>query len=56
MAKGQRTLLALICQECKSQNYVSQKNKTNTPDKLVLRKYCPKCRKHTDHKESAKLK
>ena len=57
MAKaGNRQTIALICTVCKSQNYVTQKNKINTPDKLVLKKYCKKCRKQTEHKESSKLK
>ncbi|MGI5826516.1 MAG: 50S ribosomal protein L33, partial [Patescibacteria group bacterium] len=34
----------------------SQKNKTNTPDKMVLRKYCRFCKKTTEHKESTKFK
>ncbi len=52
----QRILIALVCQECKSQNYITKKNKVNRPEKLVLKKYCRHCRKHTDHKESDKLK
>jgi large subunit ribosomal protein L33 len=54
--KGARQLYALICPVCKSQNYITEKNKVNTTEKLVLSKYCPKCRKHTDHKETQKLK
>ncbi|OIN90530.1 50S ribosomal protein L33 [Candidatus Collierbacteria bacterium CG1_02_44_10] len=54
--KGFRQLFALICSVCKNQNYVSEKNKTNTEGKLTLSKYCKKCRKHTPHKESSKLK
>lgn len=57
MAKqGQRQLIALICSVCHSQNYVTEKNKTNTPDKLALKKYCRFCRKVTEHKETSKLK
>jgi large subunit ribosomal protein L33 len=54
--KGIRYLLALVCSKCKSQNYVTKKNKTNTPDKLILKKYCKVCRQKTEHKESSKLK
>ncbi|MFC1711551.1 50S ribosomal protein L33 [Patescibacteria group bacterium] len=54
--KGSRTILALVCSECKSQNYITEKNKTNTPDKLLLKKYCRRCRKKTEHKERTKLK
>ena len=51
----QRIILALICQVCKNQNYITHKNKLNDPDKLVLKKYCKYCRKVTDHKETEKL-
>lgn len=54
--KGDRIFIALVCLNCKSQNYISEKNKANTPDKLVLKKFCKKCRKVTEHKESTKLK
>jgi len=54
--KGPRQILALVCTVCKSQNYISEKNKTNTPEKLALKKYCRKCRQYTPHKESSKLK
>jgi len=54
--KGPREIIALVCTVCKSQNYVSEKNKTNQPEKLVLKKYCRRCRKVTDHKETSKLK
>jgi len=54
--KGPRILVALVCTQCKSQNYITQKNKLNTPEKLKLPKYCKKCRKRTEHKETSKLK
>ncbi|HJZ04442.1 50S ribosomal protein L33 [Candidatus Amesbacteria bacterium RIFCSPHIGHO2_01_FULL_48_32] len=54
--KGARQYFAFICSVCKSQNYLSQKNKINTPDKLELKKYCRHCRKYQLHKESSKLK
>lgn len=53
--KDQRELFAFVCTVCKSQNYVSNRNKINTPEKLKMRKYCRQCRKHTEHKESGKL-
>lgn len=54
--KTQRIKLALVCSICKAQNYLTEKNKTNTPDKLTFKKYCKWCQKTTDHKESTKLK
>lgn len=53
--KDQRLVLALICTVCKSQNYITSRNKVNTTEKIVLKKYCRKCRKHTEHKETSKL-
>ncbi len=54
--KGSREIVALICQVCKSQNYVVERNKVNMEGKLVIKKYCKTCRKHTEHKETSKLK
>lgn len=53
--KEQRVLAALVCTVCKRQNYLTTRSKLNTPEKLVLRKYCRWCKKHTQHKESSKL-
>ncbi len=53
--KGSRVLVGLVCEVCKSQNYVTEKNKINTTSALKLKKYCRKCRKHTVHKEKKKL-
>jgi large subunit ribosomal protein L33 len=56
MAKGNREIVALICTVCKSQNYVSTRNKVNMEEKLVLKKWCNICKLQRDHKESTKLK
>ncbi|MBI5452190.1 50S ribosomal protein L33 [Candidatus Gottesmanbacteria bacterium] len=53
--KEQRILIALVCSVCKSQNYITRKNKLNQKEKLLLKKYCKRCRKHTEHKETEKL-
>ena len=53
--KEQRILISLVCQTCKSQNYITNKNKLNEQEKIVLKKFCRTCKKHTDHKESEKL-
>jgi len=34
-----------------TEEQAKQKNKKNTPDRLELKKFCPKCRKSTTHKE-----
>jgi large subunit ribosomal protein L33 len=40
------------CSVCQSRNYMSYKNKRNDPDRLKLKKYCRRCRKHTEHRET----
>ena len=52
MAAGNRIILSLECQVCKNRNYSTMKNRRNTPEKIVLKKYCPHDRKHTEHKET----
>jgi large subunit ribosomal protein L33 len=54
--KGNRELLGMVCKECKTTNYLTSRNKVNVPEKLILRKFCRKCRKVTEHKETNKLK
>lgn len=49
--KTNRILVKLICSVCGSHNYTTEKNKINTGDKIVLKKFCSYCKKHTDHKE-----
>lgn len=53
--KEQRIILGLVCTVCKRQNYVTERSKINTPEKLKLVKYCKQCKKHTEHKEVNKL-
>ena len=47
-----RIQITLECTECKRRNYVSFKNKKNTPDRINIKKYCRWDRKHTIHKET----
>ncbi len=56
MAKANRFQIGLECSECGEFNYITQKNKINMEGKLKVKKYCRHCRKHTEHKEKAKLK
>ncbi|HOF65063.1 MAG: 50S ribosomal protein L33 [Erysipelotrichaceae bacterium] len=46
-----RTRIMLRCTECNEENYLSSKNKKNVPDRLELKKYCPRCNKNTLHRE-----
>jgi len=54
--KGARQLFALLCTKCGAQNYLTERNKINTEEKLKLKKYCKWCQVRTEHKESTKLK
>ncbi|MBI3541377.1 MAG: 50S ribosomal protein L33 [Deltaproteobacteria bacterium] len=47
-----RSIIQMECSECKSRNYSTTKNKTKTPGKLEMKKFCRFCRKHTAHKEA----
>lgn len=49
---GNRTIISLECTVCKDRNYSTTKNKRKQTDKVLLSKFCRKCRKHTDHKET----
>ena len=49
---GARINISLRCNECKQRNYNTMKNKKNSPDRLKMSKYCPFCRKHTEHTET----
>ncbi|HBV23441.1 MULTISPECIES: 50S ribosomal protein L33 [Jeotgalicoccus] len=42
--------IALICSDCGSRNYSLNKPVHN--ERLVMKKHCPKCNKHTTHKSS----
>ncbi|MCE5259398.1 MAG: 50S ribosomal protein L33 [Chloroflexi bacterium] len=49
--KANRLVVTLACTECKSRNYTTEKNRKNDAGRMELLKYCPKCRKHTEHRE-----
>lgn len=51
MAKvGNRQNKTLKCSECDEKNYRTDRNVKKT-DRLEISKFCPRCRKHTVHKE-----
>lgn len=56
MAKkgDKRVLVGLVSEESGERIYYTSKNKMNTPDKLSLRKYSPKLRKHVTFTETKK--
>ena len=47
-----RPKITLACAECKERNYITKKNRRNTPDRLELKKFCPRCNKSTTHRET----
>ncbi|MFC1841623.1 50S ribosomal protein L33 [Candidatus Dependentiae bacterium] len=51
MAKN-RTTTHLTCTTCKERNYTQVVGKKRAMGSLKLKKYCSRCRKHVEHKES----
>jgi large subunit ribosomal protein L33 len=47
-----RDIITLACSDCKNRNYTTTRNKKTMTEKLELKKFCPSCRKHTQHKET----
>jgi large subunit ribosomal protein L33 len=56
MAKktDKRKLVGLVAEETGERIYYTTKNTMNTPDKLVLKKYSPRLRKHIVFTETKK--
>jgi large subunit ribosomal protein L33 len=50
--KDVRPVINLACVECKERNYTTEKNRRNDPGRIELNKFCPRCRKHTLHRET----
>ena len=51
-----RPKITLACTQCKERNYITKKNRRNDPDRLELKKFCPRCKTHTPHRETALTK
>lgn len=51
--KKKKPFTKMQCSVCKEINYFTRKTK-QVEGKLVLKKHCPVCRKHTEHKEGRK--
>jgi large subunit ribosomal protein L33 len=47
-----RETIILECTETKDRNYTTTKNKKKTRGRLELKKYCPRLRRHTLHRET----
>ena len=51
-SKERENKVKLQCTVCKYVGNFSHKNKKILKDRLELKKYCRKCKKHTLHKET----
>lgn len=47
-----RTIIYLACTECRERTYTTTKNRKNDPQRLELKKYCPRCRTYSLHRET----
>jgi large subunit ribosomal protein L33 len=46
-----RDIIKMTCGNCNRANYHTTKNKRTMTEKFVIKKFCPTCRKHFEHKE-----
>jgi large subunit ribosomal protein L33 len=47
-----RDIITLACTECKERNYTGTRNKKLETGRREVRKYCPRDKKHTLHRET----
>ena len=47
-----RVKITLECTECKERNDITMKSKINDRERLEMKKYCARDRRHTLHKET----
>ena len=53
MAKSdKRVKITLECTACKERNYITMKSKINDRERLEMKKFCSRERRHTTHKET----
>lgn len=52
--KGKRRILGMVSDESGQRTYYTRKNPQNTPDKLKIRKYDAKLRRHVTFTETKK--
>ena len=50
--KDLRPIIKMVSNAGTGHTYVTRKNRRNTPDRLVLRKFDPVVRRHVEYKES----
>lgn len=49
-----RVNIILECTETGERNYITSKNRQHNPERLEVKKYCPKLRRVTLHREVRK--
>ncbi len=49
-----RVNITLECTECNELNYITTKNRQTNDSRLEMKKYCPRERKQTLHRETKK--
>ena len=47
-----RVNVTLACTECGDRTTLLKRNKRNNPDRIELKKYCPRLKKVTLHRET----
>ncbi|MEK4629074.1 MAG: 50S ribosomal protein L33 [Solibacillus sp.] len=47
-----RVNITLACTETGDKNYITTKNKRNNAERLELKKYCPRLKRVTIHRET----
>ncbi|CAM4270829.1 50S ribosomal protein L33 [Paenibacillus xylanexedens] len=47
-----RVIVTLACTECGDRNYTTTKDKRNHPERLEMKKYSPRLKKMTIHRET----
>ena len=50
--KDLRPIIKMVSTAGTAHTYVTRKNRRNTPDRLVLRKFDPVVRRHVEYKDS----
>ncbi len=46
-----REIITLQCNDCKSRTYTTTKNRKKQTERMEKKKFCPRCRKHSVHRE-----
>jgi len=50
--KKMRVKIILTCENCLSRNYTTMKNKHTNQERMVIKKFCRRCKSHTTHRET----